>query len=48
MICGHLKDGAAAYYEILYRIEGNKAVMTEETRYVYDEEKEDYVPVEAQ
>ena len=48
MIYGHIRDGAAAYYELLYRIEGNKTVMTEETRYVYDEEKEDYVAVEAQ
>lgn len=48
MIYAHIRDGAAAYYELLYRIEGNKAVMTEETRFVYDEEKEDYVPVEGQ
>lgn len=48
MIYGHIRDGAAAFYELSYRIEGNKAIMTEEIRYVYDEEKEDYVPEEAQ
>ena len=44
LIWGHVRDGAAAYYDLLYRVEGTKVVQTEETRYVYSEEAQDYVP----
>ena len=44
LIYGHIRDGAAAYYDLLYRVEGTKVVQMEETRYVYSEEAQDYVP----
>ena len=44
VIYGHVRDGAAAYYDLKYRVEGTKVVQTEETRYVYSEEAQDYVP----
>ena len=44
LIYGHVRDGAAAYYDLQYRVDGAKVVQTEETRYVYSEEAQDYVP----
>ena len=37
LIYGHVRDGAAAYYDLQYRVDGTKVVQTEETRYVYSE-----------
>ena len=44
LIYGHVRDGAAAYYTLQYRVDGTKVVQTEETRYVYSEEAQDYLP----
>ena len=44
LIYGHVRDGAAAYYDLQYRVDGTKVVQTEETRYVYSEEAQDYLP----
>ncbi len=43
-IYGHIRDGAAAFYSLSYRVDGDQVVQTEEVRYVYDEAKNDYVP----
>ena len=43
LIYGHVRDGAAAYYDLQYRVDGTKVVQTEETRYVYSEEAQDYL-----
>ena len=39
-----VRDGAEAYYDLVYRVEGDKAVKVSETRYVYDEKAGDYIP----
>ena len=41
-----VRDGAEAYYDLVYRVEGDKAVKVSETRYVYDEKAGDYIPEE--
>ena len=46
IVYGHIRDGAEQYYEMTYEISDFKAELTGETLFVYDEEKEDYLPVE--
>ncbi|MCR5370094.1 MAG: hypothetical protein K6E83_05245 [Clostridium sp.] len=43
IIEGTIRDGAAAYYALEYKIQGHEAVQVSETRYVYDEAQMDYV-----
>ena len=43
LVCGTIRDGAAAYYSLSYRIDGDQAVLVEETRFEYDEEAQDYI-----
>ena len=42
-LTGHLRDGAAAYYEFYYEIEDDAVVETDRLHYVYDDAAGDYV-----
>lgn len=44
-IHGDIRDGAAAYYEMLYEIDGSRVKKISETRYEYDTAKDEYVKV---
>ena len=43
MLHGMILDGANSYLRFKYRIEGNKIIQIEETRYTYDANQEDFV-----
>lgn len=44
-IIGNLRDGAEAYETYYYEIQGTKAVLVKTVRFEYDEDAEDYLPV---
>ena len=44
LVYGHIRDSAASYYELSYRIQNRTAVPVSMNRFVYSEEAGDYVP----
>lgn len=40
---GHIRDGAARYYEMTYEIVDFRAELTDETLFVYDEDRQEYL-----
>lgn len=44
-VYGTVRDGADRYYELTYEIQGDEAVKIGEMLYVYDEDAEDYLPM---